>query len=260
MTHQVSPIISTLRKLAVRTVANGCTEAEALTAMAKLAALMAEHNLTMDDIKIREEAKRCVEDNFTELCGLDADWLRCTRSIATYTGTRCIRSARYGDALGLGLVHDHYTIIRYFGLEVDVNAAICLSMMISNAITGETAKWAQALPPQRGRGAKARQIELMHSFGIGMADRVNLRLQEMTDAQATASSGAGALVVLKDQLISAEAAEWIKRSGFNLGRASTANIRINGAAYNAGHAAGAGVNLRPGHGLAPGGQARLTRG
>ena len=62
MSNERDRLRSRIAALAAKTIANGCTEAEALAAAAKVAELLDRHALSMSDVEIR--ASPCVEAAF----------------------------------------------------------------------------------------------------------------------------------------------------------------------------------------------------
>jgi hypothetical protein len=197
MNEKRTKVIERLRKLREKTVENGCSEAEAFTAMAMIGRIMNEHNIAMGEVEIREEAADCIDGSYRTESRRLPDWARCLMAIAEFTGTKAWRNTG-GET----------QVCRFFGLPTDVETALALIDIVNLAVTWESARWTYAHPGAGRSGAK--------SFRLGMVTRICERLREMKREQDQVKPATGtALIVLKNQLVDAEYAKKNLKLKFN---------------------------------------------
>lgn len=225
MTRQ--ELIAKLQSIRQMTTANGCSEAEAKTALRMLQRLMAEHQVAQSELDIKVEAQNCTTDEFTDISGKRGAWEQCVLEIGRLTGTKSWFAPREEDVLGLGFTQ-RVVHCRFFGLQTDTQAAVVLTAIIHAAMVTESER----------SGLRARDLP---AFQAGMAERINERLRLMRETQKAEMHRAskGQLVVLKDQLVRAEYA----KLGLRLSTRTSRTIRMNASAYAAGKAAGGRVDL-----------------
>jgi len=238
-------LIGRLQKLSKFTVQNGCTEAEATAAMAKVAELMAEHNIQQTELSVRVEAAGCVKEMFTEIGRGYSSLSGMTVAIGKLYNVKPWIEQGSSDALGLGF-HVDTISVTFFGLKLDVAAAIATSEIITMAVQTELAKFTEQT--KRSRQGKRERADLDASFRQGMSQRISQRLADLLPSQQT---GTG-LVVLKNQLVIQE----FNKLGIHLSSARQITGG-NSAAYAAGQAAGARVDL--GHGRRVAGARAITK-
>lgn len=169
------------RQLAAMTVENGCSEAEAATAAEKLAKLLQDENLTLDEAQMRESPMGMHREADTSVVG--SRLYKPAMSIAKLTNTKTWRER--GGQVFLGL--DHEVEIAGYML------AICRSAM--NRGFKQVSRDAMLLVPSK-RAAK------VMPFLDGMADRLAERILAMVPV---VPPGTG-LVVVRDALITEEMA------------------------------------------------------
>lgn len=180
-------LLARLRALAAMTVENGCTEAEALVAAEKLAKLLADHNVTMDEAEVRATPfDRHVETNPGEVG--ERLW-KVARGIAVLTDTRWWTS-------GPGV---HPVEIGFFGFDHEVAVAKYLLEVCAGAMRRAEREMHASLALLR----PARRTLRIRPFLDGMADRLGERIAAMKPPR---PAGRG-LVVLRKQLVDAEAAK-----------------------------------------------------
>ena len=242
MSTELDDIKRRITALAKKTVENGCTEHEALAAMAMVGRLLQSYNLTMGECDVRKSP--CVTITIpvdgTRRGPIDT----CINPLTALFNGVCWFSARWeypkpGEQ-GMPKRNVHYA---FFVQEQDVEALRYLFVVIDRAIDNEAKAYK--------RGADYFTLDRAHkrkatvSFQRGMASRVTERLIElrkendaaMEAAQAT-STGTD-LMVLKGKLIQEE----FQKEGMRLRpRCSYARIGNHGA-YDAGRNAGNSVNL-----------------
>lgn len=238
MSDTQDDIARRVRGLLNKTVANGCTEAEALAAAQAARRIMDAHRLTQSDIEIEAEP---IDDIWIDrptahkLAAVDL----CATGISRYCGTKSWYDFK-----------NHKRMWRVIGLKADTEMARYLYEMLASTIAREMAHFAKYNRVAYYRDA-AETRRINQSFSVGMARRINSRLHEMAKAaEATAVTSTGtALVVVKDHAVS--------------GYFDTLGIKFSGSlggpkarhehAYNAGREAGNRVNLsRPVAGAAQG--------
>lgn len=240
MSDQQEDIARRVRGLLNKTVANGCTEAEALAAAQAARRIMDAHRLTQSDVEIEAEPidDVCIDrPTAQKLAAVDL----CCAAISKYCGTKSWYQHKHGKRMW-----------RVIGLKADTEMAKYLYEMLADTIARETRDYARANASHWSDAAHTRRMN--QSFSVGMAQRISRRLREMAEAanaQAVTSTGT-ALVVVKDHAVSG----YFDGLGIKFsGSLSGPRARSQGA-YEAGRAAGERVNLsRP---VAGQGQGRLA--
>lgn len=206
-------LLKKIRALMAKTIENGCSEAEAMSALSMAQAMMDANEVTEADIEeIKQE--NAIIDYSSPKDTHKIGWKICY-SVGKFTETYS-----YGNP----------SRIKFVGLRSDVEFAIWLNealvLFIRNQL--KTYLWANeltGLPP----AAKRR---IINGFVIGCAGRIGSRLNKL--ASERHSNNGAALVVAKDALIkNAIAGENIKEPD-NRGRKTI----YDGAALRAGAAAG----------------------
>lgn len=169
------------RALAAKTVENGCTEAEALAAAEKLAQMLADYNLTLDKVQMRESPFGRHTETHTDEVG-ERLW-KIADGIAHLTG-----ASYWTSRAGV-----HPIEINFFGFAHEVDVARYLLEICARAMRQEHVRldrsWGLLTAPARRRKVLP--------FLDGMADRLNQRLRAL---KPPAPTGKG-LVVLHAQLV-----------------------------------------------------------
>jgi hypothetical protein len=247
-----------IRALNAKTVANGCTEEEALSALNMVGKLLEQYNLSIDEVSLKEDGCVCI--------AIDIGARRSNPithvivGIAELTGTTTWQGWFMGkSAEACGVKDWHYPSnpnrlknenkhMFFFGTPTDVEAARHLWNVIIAAEATEVEAYKRS--PAYVNFYRNRR-SLLSSFSYGMSHRLNERLhglavesrktvQEEEEARrATQAIPTGtSLIVLKKQLVEQE---W-KKTGIKLSGGTSAGAS-NGDAYHAGAAAGGRVNL-----------------
>lgn len=152
-------VIRLLAQLRSRTVERGCTEAEAMQAAEKAAALMAEYQLTSGDVEI------CQED-FTNLrSGSSAVRSRIWAQIAAATNTAPI----FRESMGV-------PVVTYVGAEPGPSIAVYLHQVCDRAIDREAAEFRKTGWYRKRRTLKAKK-QATSDFTMGMVRSMGARLQ-----------------------------------------------------------------------------------
>ncbi len=224
-------LIAKIHKLRALSECAGASEHEAALAAKKMADLIAEFNVTQDELALRRDAKGCVGDVLYTMNSERADWHRVAGTVANLFAVRCSSSIAPVDLDGLG-IKTRVVMMRWFGYPQDVAAAKALFQLIELAVVTSVRQFVRS---PRNRKHK-------DSFELGMADRLRVRLQEL-QPRVELSQGKG-LIVLKGQLVDAEYAEWLKQEGVRIRPAERVSTgEINRTAFERGAAAANTVSL-----------------
>lgn len=213
-------IRSRIHKLLLRTVENGCTESEMLSAAAIAGKLMDQYGLTLSDVEIRETV--CVMKGY-ETGRANMDELR---YVVTALG-------RFFDCQSWSSKGSGKIVYKFFGFPEDVAMAIHLCTIIRISLDTETARF------KRTSFDSSRNAS--HSFRAGMTIRIRDRLKEMKNeraAQTVATTGRE-LVMMKMSTVNSQMTIPLT-SGKN-----KTNITRN-SAFAAGKEAGNRVNIQRG--------------
>lgn len=231
----IDKVRTKIAALLKKTEANGASESEASAAMAIASKLMAEHGVTLEDIKSNSKAahdfiKRRFNDG-KKLSTLDTI---VSTAIARYTDTKVWNSKEFaGFKQGRTSKGNHRTKtesnLMFYGYAVDVELAEYIYKVCDIAMESEWNRFAIRVP----QGSRK---QVRSSFMIGMAVRLRDRLKEMKN-ETTIHTNSTDLVILKGQLVEAAAKEELKlnlKSGY--ASSNPKNFSMN--AFDAGKKAG----------------------
>jgi hypothetical protein len=210
-----------IQALRAKTIANGCTEGEALAAAAKVAELLDRYDLSLTDVDVRRSSceRLTYEVRRNKRIPLD----ECIGAIAELCGCRVWREKDRSG--GLRWV--------FFGLRADIEAAHCLTEVIDNAVRTELGRYKTAAAYQVFRHQERHLANA--SFTLGMVASIADKLLAMKTARERASRGTGHdVVVLKQSVVDRE----IEKLGLALGTVPGARRLVSPLAYEAGEAAG----------------------
>lgn len=220
-------IIRRINALMAKTVARGCTEAEALAAAEMVGRMMDEHDLSMSDLKIQssETVRSTVKTG--KKSENQAPFL-CVNAIAFFTDTKA----------WCGIEDSHGSFkrtVEWFGFKPDVIVAEYLYAIIDRALVDEYLRW-------DFKGTKGDK----DAFWSGMAARISQRLRQMKDARNKYNESTGrSLVIVKSATVAAAFEEL--GIGLRAGRGRSRSVKDSNA-YYAGHEAGNRVQLHSGVG------------
>jgi len=251
MTTELDRIKFKIKALAAKTVANGCSEHEAMSAMEGVGRLLAQYNLTMEECDVRSSVCKTIFIDIDRQHRHPID--SCVTSLADLVNAKCWFNRQYKKYPGPngGVVYKKSAAYAFFGQEQDLELIEYLFKVIHSAIEAESAKFKQSSyysnghktsPEYRHRVAGARRSATV-SFQRGMASRIGQRLRVLkaqNDAELAKHRSTGtALVVLKKQIIEDA---W-QHEGIKL-RSNRSSYRIkDSSAFEHGHRAGDKVNL-----------------
>jgi hypothetical protein len=225
--------IERIRRLSRMTTENGCTEAEALTASAKLHAMMQEYNVGLSELDIKAAAALgCVADTFASIGATLDDWFRACSPIGKLFEVKHYFKHET-EELAPG-VEVRLNIVTFFGLPVDVAASVAMAQIVANAVSHEAVAW--------GKATKTRAAAKLTSFRVGMIDRLIERIEEL--GRAPKPQGYG-LVIVKAGLVTEQWAAYCRAHDLRFGHArfGGAGQRVDPGAYGAGRARADGVRL-----------------
>jgi len=240
-----------IKALCARTVENGCTEAEALTAADKISELLSTFNLSMSEIELREQ--KCETVTFTTSKtkeGIYYSW----SGIAKLCGVRSWRSVG----------RKSYTW-NFFGLEQDVALAKYLCELVDQSLKTSVAAFRET---EVWTSYNGHRRTLTANFYRGFGQRINSRLKDLAVenakkereanayhaansikvtasdeaivAAANATTGTALISIAKAKIVDEE----FNKLGMRLRNSYSSNTaRYNSSANTAGSSAASKVNL-----------------
>jgi len=222
-TVDLDRVIQRIRALRTKTVDQGCTEAEAMAAAAKVAALLDRHDLTLDEVSVRnsvcEGAK--IATGRKRRSPVDS----CIGPLAEFCDCRVWVEENDGGDL-------RYV---FFGLKADIEAARFLYDLIDVTFESETLAFRRNDIYLALRGDDRRMAQ--NSFQIGLANGISAKLAALKTARSrpAAKSTGFDLVATKHSVVDEE----IARLGLHFTTRTTGRRRyVNPDAYAVGKATG----------------------
>lgn len=211
-----------------KTIDNGCTEGEALSAAAKVAELLDRHDLSLTDVEIRDAfcERLDYETHRKKRIPLDD----CIGAIADFCDCRVWREKNpAGEA--------RYV---FFGLRSDIEAAHYLTELVDTAVRTELGRYKTTPDYRRFRHQERHMANA--SFTMGMVASIADKLTAMKAGRDEANNRTGRdLVVLKAAVVDTE----IEKLGLKLRMVPRASRMVSPMAYEAGGAAGASLAIDP---------------
>jgi hypothetical protein len=186
MTIERENLLSKIRALLAKTLDAGCTEQEALTALAKAQAMIAAYEVTEAELKLTKEEKAILR---SEPPGTkDPHQIKWNLLYGVSKFCNC-ESWRERRRKGGGIV--------FCGLPADAQFATWLLDHLAAFIESEIVNFLiKSEPSNEDRRAAIR------GFVAGCTERISDRLEELSEqTAAVATSNAKALVVLKDRAV-----------------------------------------------------------
>jgi hypothetical protein len=220
--------LARIQALRAKTVANGCTEGEAMAAAAKVAELLDRYDLSLTDVELRQAPceRRIYETRSRKRIPID----ECIGAIAAFCGCRAWREK---DAAG-GL---RYV---FFGLPADVEAAHYLTEVIDLAVRTELGRYKTSR--EYGQFRHQERHLANASFALGMVGSIADKLEAMKAARDEVKNGAGGgLIVLKAAVVDTE----FQKLDLALRSIERPRRLIAPEAYDAGDSAGAAFTINP---------------
>lgn len=217
-------VIQRIRALRAKTVDRGCTEEEAIAAAAKVAELLDRHDLTLNEVSVRESECEGMKVATGRRRRAPVD--SCMRPLAEFCDCRVWSEEGDDEAL-------HYV---FFGLKADVEAARFLHELIDVTFETESEAFRRSEIYLALRGGNRRTS--LNSFQIGLANGIAAKLAALKAARhgSVPKSTGFDLVAAKHSVVD----EQVARLGLHFTtRATTSRRYVHGDAYAAGKAAGA---------------------
>ena len=220
-----------IQALRAKTVENGCTEEEALSAAAKVADLLDQYDLSLTDIELREEACERAEFETRRKQGIPLD--ACIPAIAAFADCKVWREKnQFGE----------FRIV-FFGLRADVAVAHYLCDLVDTAMLTEVERFKVTAGYRRYRPSDRRKVST--SFLHGMSSSIAAKLRAMKAQRDAAHKVTGRdLVVVKSAVVEDELA----KLGLSFSKRRQAQRTVAKDAFDAGHVAGQSVAINPGVG------------
>ncbi len=231
MLAEDAALLARIEALRSKTTDRGCTEPEAMAAAAKVAALLDRHGLSMSDLELRTQPCRrlALPTGRSRIGPLD----ECAPAVAAFFDCRFWFET---DAEG------RLTQV-FFGLPADVQAAATLMPLIAGAFETEANRFRNGPEYRRGRGGRRRALHT--SFVLGLSEGIQAKLAAMRAEREVAlrpPSGRD-LVLAKAGVVDAA----MEMLGLRFRSRNPAARPVNANAFDAGHAAGEGIDVgRPG--------------
>jgi Protein of unknown function (DUF2786) len=217
-----------IQGLRSKTTDNGCTEAEALLAAAKVAELLDRYDLSLTDVEIRNGQceQRHYETRRKKRIPLDD----CIGDIAEFCDCRVWRERSHCG-------NSRYV---FFGLRSDIEVAHYLTELIDNAVRSELGRYKNSAGYRRFRHQDRHMANA--SFTLGMVASIADKLTAMKQERDAVKNGTGRdLVVLKASVVDAELA----RLDLQLRTVPGLTRNVSPVAYEAGEIAGASLAINP---------------
>lgn len=227
-------IIARINALLSKTTENGCTEAEAAMAMHKAQQLMMQHAIESGELGLRAEKCEILRIPFNKTLEFLQTALAAWCGCKTYIG-------------------GSRTVAVFFGLPSDLQIVKYMYDYLAAVLDQEAAAYRKTADYAELRARGLSGISIGATFRMGVVMRIAERLREMTRAQEaqerqqTGVTTGTALVVIKNQVVNDQYAEYLRDNGLRMGKARRSNRSLSSAdAYQAGRAAGDGVSLTRG--------------
>jgi len=217
-----------IQGLRAKTTDNGCTEAEALSAAAKVAELLDRYDLSLTDVEIRDATCERLEYEARHNKRIPLE--ECIGAVANFCDCRVWREKTpAGDP--------RYV---FFGLRSDIEAARYLTELIDLAVRSELGRYKTSRVYQQFRHQDRHMANA--SFTLGMVVSIAEKLTAMKAGRDQANNDARShLVVLKSAVVDAE----LDRLDLKLETVRRPTRMVSPDAYDAGGAAGASLAITP---------------
>jgi hypothetical protein len=218
-----------IQGLRAKTTDNGCTEAEALLAAAKVAELLDRYDLSLTDVEIRDAMceQREYAINRNKRMPLDG----CIGAIAQFCDCAVWREKNSAGEMRFV----------FFGLPADLEVALYLMELIDNAVRSELGRYKVTSEYRRFRHQERHQAN--SSFTLGMIESIADKLNEIKVQRDAVNSTTGRnLVQLKTSVVGAE----LEKLGLRLRTVQRPPKMVSPTAYGAGGVAGASLAINSG--------------
>jgi hypothetical protein len=192
MNIERSKILDKIRALFAKTVEAGCSEAEALSALAKARAMMDAFEVSENNLALTKEEKAILHESEK---GNDPHGIQFNlmTAIAEFTDTKAWRRGRVrGEGAG------GYAFV-FLGLKSDTDLAHYLLAALTRFVQAELADFLVKHDAPRGQRRRA-----INGFVEGATSRISERLEALVlKSKKVATSNSRALVVVKSAIVAA---------------------------------------------------------
>ena len=214
-----------IRALTARTIAHGCTEAEAMMAAEMVGRLLERYALTMEEVDVRQE--QCVQVEVP----IGGHRRRPTEV--------CVPAlARFCDCKVWLARSEHQAHYVFFGFEMDVALAAYLFAVIARSIQTELERFRKARAALTGVALRRASTSFQGGMAVRVAERLIAMHTEREMAVAAQRPNGAALMLVRHQVVD-EAFRFKK-----VPLRSMTSLRLwQNAAFRDGRAAGERVNL-----------------
>jgi hypothetical protein len=217
MTTQREGLLDKIRGLLTKTIDNGCTEAEALTALDKARAMMDAYCVSESELSLTKEEKAVLRREPPGTKDPHRIKWHLLSSVARFCGCQGWRKT-------------HERILVFCGLPSDAQFATWLLDALTAFVQAEIVKHLMDVDP-----SKEDRRDVIKGFVLGCTDRISQRLDELCEQSATiATSKAKSLVVVKDTAVQAK----LDELGIKITAVSSCGGNGDFSSYRAGQAAG----------------------
>lgn len=239
MTINRDNLIKKIKALLSKTVENGCTEAEAMNALAMAQAMMDTYDVSVDEIE-QTKKEEAVREEMKDMRDPHHIRAHITVKISEFTNTKAWRNEFKSQKFKYNFV----------GLRSDVDFALWLVEHLTLFVQRELKNYLWVHGHQSLEPASKRRV--INGFVIGCCYRINQRLEELIEqGRFKRNENANALVVVKNELIVRK----MQEIGINLRKPRQRGAKCEPDGYAAGKAAGDRANF--GRPVESGGQLRL---
>ena len=217
-----------IQALRAKTIDNGCTEDEALSAAAKVAELLDRYDLSLTDTDLREAPceRRAYETHRKKRIPLDD----CIGAVAKFCDCRVWREKNQAGEC-------RYV---FFGLRTDIEVAHYLTELIDTAVRSGLGRYKTT--PDYARFRHNGRHLANASFALGMVASIAGKLTAMKAGRDKVNHSTGrGLVVIKASIVDAE----FGKLDLNLRTARGGGRMVSLTAYEAGGVAGASLAINP---------------
>jgi hypothetical protein len=218
-----------IQALRAKTIDNGCTEDEALSAAAKVAELLDRYDLSLTDVELR--AAPCERRTFETYRKKRIPLDDCIGAIAHFCDCRVWREK---NAIG-------ENIYVFFGLRSDIEVAHYLTELIDTAVRTDLGRYKTSAAYGKFRHQDRHLAN--SSFTLGMVASIADKLVQMKASRDRVNETTGrGLVVLKTSVVDAE----FDKLDLKLKSTRSNSRMVSMTAYEAGGAAGESLTISPG--------------
>jgi hypothetical protein len=190
MTTQREGLLGKIRALVAKTMENGCTESEAMSAIDRARAMMDAHAVTESELALTKEEKAILRREPPGTKDPHRIKWQLLNAVAEFCGCKGWRAGGRG----------HNQSLVFCGLPSDAQFATWLLDTLTAFVQDELVKHLMEVCP-----GKEDKRDVIRSFVRGCTDRIGQRLEELCEqSAAVAASNATALMVVKNAVVKAK--------------------------------------------------------